>query len=474
VTLRARLVVALAAAGVAVLLTAGVVVTSQRHYLLDQLDRQLVRSSPPAARLVETPATAGASGAPFASPTNLPSDLFETYLALVSADGEELRVLFPGLEGRGSPSLAGLDLARLAAEGTPVTVDAVGRGGSYRLRVVDGRAGLAVVALPLDRLEASVARLLLLSAIGAGVILGLLGLLGWWVVRLGLRPIRAMTAAADAIAAGDLRKRVDQLPAATEAGRLARAFNLMLDERQGSEERLRRFVADASHELRTPLTSIRGYIALYRRGALADPERLDDAMRRVGQEAGRMSDLVEDLLLLARLDEGRPLADHTVDLTMVLRDVASDATAVHHDRPFHLQVGDSLLVRGDEDRLRQVFGALVTNALVHTGATVAVALRAQQTDGACVVEVVDEGPGMAPDLANQAFERFVRGDPSRSRHQGGSGLGLAIVRSVVESHGGVVQIDTAEGLGTTVRVTLPRPRPPEGPGPGQLALRGTS
>ncbi|HVF14492.1 MAG TPA: HAMP domain-containing protein, partial [Acidimicrobiales bacterium] len=224
-TLRARLVVALAAAGVAVLVTAGVVVTSQRQYLLDQLDRQLVSSSPPAVRLAETPATAGTSGAPFASPTNLPSALFETYLALVSADGEELRVLFPGPEGRGSPSLAGLDLARLAAEGTPVTVDAVGGGGSYRVRVVDGRAGLAAIALPLDRLEASVARLLLLSAIGAGVILGLLGLLGWWVVRLGLRPIRAMTAAADAIAAGDLSQRVDQLPAATEAGRLARAFN---------------------------------------------------------------------------------------------------------------------------------------------------------------------------------------------------------------------------------------------------------
>ena len=466
-TLRARLIVALVAVGVAVLVACAIVVTSQRQYLFDQLDRQLLVSSLPAVRLAGPPTGRGAvSRQPQAG---LPSDLFELYLARVGADGVSRQVIVPGQATNGTPSLQGLNLAGLAKNGTAVSVPAVGASDSYRLRViklVDGN--FIVVALPLGRVNASIDRLVAVVAITSTVVLGLLVLLGWWVVNLGLRPIGAMTRAADAITAGDLGHRVDPPPETTEAGRLARAFNLMLDERQGSEERLRRFVADASHELRTPLTSISGYLALYRRGDLSDPDRLDEAMRRVGQEAGRMTGLVEDLLLLARLDEGRPLADQRVDLSQLLADVVSDAAAVHGEREIRAAVDPGLVVPGDEARLRQVFGALVTNALVHNDPTVAVEVAAHRSDKACVVEVHDGGEGMAPELASRAFERFVRGDPGRSRHQGGSGLGLAIVRSVVEAHGGTVTLVTAPGQGTTVRVLLLGTRVAAGSGPTRI------
>jgi two-component system OmpR family sensor kinase len=312
-----------------------------------------------------------------------------------------------------------------------------------------------VVALPLDRVEAATRRLVLVMLIAAAVIAGVLGLVCWWVVRLGLRPIRHMTDAADAIASGDLERRVAEMPARTEADRLGRALNMMLDQQQATEDRLRRFLADASHELRTPLTSIRGYMELYRRGGLRDRPTLDDAMRRVDQEAGRMHDLVEDMLLLARLDEGRPLEHSPVDLTILLRDAANDAAAVQPARPISIEVPDGTLVTtGDENRLRQVIAALLTNALVHTDGTVPVIIRGTRVNGSCVIEVEDGGSGMPPHLAARAFGRFVRGDASRARHHGGSGLGLSIVESVVSAHGGRVSLASQPGAGTTVRVEL--------------------
>jgi two-component system OmpR family sensor kinase len=241
---------------------------------------------------------------------------------------------------------------------------------------------------------------------------------------------------------------------------LAHALNAMIEARHRNEEQLRRFVGDASHELRTPLTSVRGYAELYQRGALGDAADLDDAMRRILQESDRMAVLVDDLLLLARLDQGRPLDERSVDLAAVLDDVAADARAVSPQRPVTVDVPRPLMVLGDEHRLRQVVAGLVANALVHTDAPVH--LRGWADPGGGVgASVSDDGPGMDARTAEHAFDRFFRGDPARSRHTGGSGLGLAIARSVVEAHGGRIDLRSAPGQGCTVELHLPAASSPE-------------
>ena len=227
------------------------------------------------------------------------------------------------------------------------------------------------------------------------------------------------------------------------------------DQRTASEARLRQFIADASHELRTPVTTIRGYAELYRSGGLHDPEELAQAMRRTEQESVRMGSLVEDLLLLARLDQGRALESGTVDLGVLAVDAVSDARAVDPDRPVTASVAEGVAVEGDEGRLRQVVANLVGNALVHTPPGTPVQVRATRTGSDAVLEVHDEGPGMPEPVAARAFERFFRADPARSRHAGGSGLGLSIVKAIVQAHGGTVAIESRAGVGTTVRVTLP-------------------
>jgi two-component system OmpR family sensor kinase len=229
-----------------------------------------------------------------------------------------------------------------------------------------------------------------------------------------------------------------------------------------SERRMRRFVADASHELRTPLTSIRGFAELYRQGAVPDEEELGRLMQRIEDEAKRMGVLVEDLLLLARLDQERPLAQAPVDLLALATDAVHDARAVAPDRPISLDVGRTdppPVVTGDEARLRQVLGNLVMNALKHTPAGTPVTVRLATEGGAddaprAVLEVADEGPGMPPDIAAHVFERFYRADQAR-RHDGSTGLGLAIAAALVTGHGGRIAVDTLPGAGATFRIELP-------------------
>ena len=225
--------------------------------------------------------------------------------------------------------------------------------------------------------------------------------------------------------------------------------------RAASEARLRQFVADASHELRTPLTTIQGYAELYRLGGLGDHDQLDEAMRRTEQEAHRMADLVDDLLNLARLDQGRPLDLGPVDLAAVLRDAARDAAAVEPHRPVDVEAPDPLVVQADEARMRQVVANLVGNVRMHTAPDVAVHLRLRRDGDWAVVEVADEGPGMDHETAARAFERFYRSDTARTRATGGAGLGLAIVAAVVAAHQGHVRITATPGGGTTVQVALP-------------------
>jgi two-component system OmpR family sensor kinase len=259
----------------------------------------------------------------------------------------------------------------------------------------------------------------------------------------------------------------------TEVGRLARSLNVMLGQIEQSflaqqssesaarlsEERMRRFVADASHELRTPLTSIRGFAELYRQGAVSATDELDRVMKRVEDEAARMGLLVDDLLLLARLDQQRPLQREPVDLLVLAGDAAHDASAVDPDRDVTVEVtGDGApIVMGDDARLRQVIGNLVANALTHTPAGTAIRLRvgADRPSGMAAIEVVDQGAGLSPEQSARVFERFYRADGSRSRSQGGSGLGLSIVAALVAAHGGRVEVDSAPGQGATFRVVLP-------------------
>jgi two-component system OmpR family sensor kinase len=269
---------------------------------------------------------------------------------------------------------------------------------------------------------------------------------------------------------------VDEGDPHTEVGRLSIALNGMLTQIESafhqreaseasakqSEDRMRRFVADASHELRTPLTSIRGFAELYRQGAVSSPEDLRRMMRRVEEEATRMGLLVEDLLLLARLDQQRPLEQQPVDLLVITADAVHDARAVQPDRPIELEVDADTapVVVGDEARLRQVLGNLVANALTHTPAGTPVTVRLATTREAggrawALIGVSDEGPGLNAAEATRVFERFYRADKSRTRAQGGSGLGLSIVAALVAAHGGQVDVVTAPGEGATFTVRLP-------------------
>ncbi len=442
-----RLIVALIVI-VVLLVTAGVIIVrTQRNYLVDQIDRQLVAAAAPARVL--------SIRLPTAPPRSFPAppDLFDLYIARVSTTGV-LQTIVPG-QSNGRPDLHGQNLEHLARTAHPVTVAATNGDGELRSIVVPITDGFIVLAFPLDRVHSATDRLVVVAAIAGFGIALVLSLLAWWVRRLGLQPIRQVTDTADAIARGELDRRVEPRSPSTEAGRLARAFNVMLDERQEADLRLRRFLADASHELRTPLTSIRGYLELYQRGALAERPALDDAMRRVGQESMRMTDLVEDLLLLARLDEGRPLRRTTVDVTQLLRDAAADASAVQPDRPLTVDVADDLIADVDEDRIRQVIAALLSNALVYTEPSVVITLRGRQEQSVCVFEVDDQGPGMEPELAANAFGRFARGADAAARHHDGTGLGLSIVEAVVQAHDGRVTLETAPGHGTCVRVVLP-------------------
>jgi two-component system OmpR family sensor kinase len=227
-------------------------------------------------------------------------------------------------------------------------------------------------------------------------------------------------------------------------------------ERRASEERLRRFVADASHELRTPLTSIRGYAELFRRGADARPEDLAKSMRRIEEESTRMSELVEELLLLARLDQGRPLERASVDLTRVALDAVEDARAVQPGRRIQIEEPGPVMIDGDEARLRQVAANLLSNALIHTPERTGIRVRVSKDGVSALFEVADDGPGLTAEQAEKVFDRFFRVDPARSRETGSAGLGLSIVAAIVHAHGGDVKLETAPGRGATFVVRLPR------------------
>jgi two-component system OmpR family sensor kinase len=354
----------------------------------------------------------------------------------------------------------------------PVTVGSIGDSNiQWRAMTVRSSDGsLTTVAIDLSDVQSSV-RALIWSQIGIGAaVLLVLGIAGYAVVHRSLRPLVEVEQTAAAIAAGQLDRRVPERDPRTEVGRLSLALNGMLaqiqravasseasaEQARSSEERMRRFITDASHELRTPLTTIRGFAELYRQGAARDTEML---MGRIESESRRMGLLVEDLLLLARLDAQRPLERRRVDLLTLATDAVHDAQSIAPERTVSMEVFDgpgTPEVLGDDARLRQVLGNLVANALQHTPETAGITVRVGTDGDNAVLEVCDEGPGMSQEDARRVFERFYRADVSRTRASGGTGLGLSIVDSLVYAHGGTVRVVTAPGQGCRFTVSLPR------------------
>ncbi len=332
--------------------------------------------------------------------------------------------------------------------------------GAYRAVAVTVPQGTLVTAVSLNPTSDTLSSLRRVELFATLAVLLAMGVLVMVVVRRGLRPLREMAGTADSITSGDLTQRVPEGRSGTEVGRLGQALNEMLTQIEGafaekssSEERLRQFVADASHELRTPLTSIRGYAELLRRGGFSDEAGRERALKRIEEEATRMGGLVEDLLLLAELDRGRPLRAEPVDLQRICSDAVGDSNAVEHGHVLTLRPGPPVVVVGDGERLAQVAHNLVRNALAHTppGSEVSVSTGVAQKMG--YIRVSDDGPGIPPQVAARIFDRFYQGDPSRSAL--GTGLGLAIVRAIAEALGGSADVLPTPGAGATLVVRIP-------------------
>ena len=460
VPLRVGLVAAtllLAACG---LTASGVAVTSiLRHSLIKRVDQTLQEGT----RRGWAQAPLGTS--PVRRGPTLEGPPSHFYLRAISPDGRTWTVVN---DSNAQPALP----ENNDVGPKPTTVGSVDNSGvQWRAVSVRGPHGrLVTVAYDLSDVQETVRSLVWLQlGIGAAVLM-VLGLAEFWSVHRSLRPLMEVEQTAAAIAAGQLARRVPERDPRTEVGRLSSALNGMLaqiqralassessaEQARNSEERMRRFITDASHELRTPLTTIRGFAELYRQGAARDMEMV---MSRVESESRRMGLLVDDLLLLARLDAQRPIEQNRVDLLALASDAVHDAQAIAPKRNITMEVFDgpgTPEVLGDEPRLRQVLGNLVTNALQHTPESADITVRVGTEGDDAIVEVVDEGPGMSQEDALRIFERFYRTDSSRARISGGTGLGLSIVDSLVLAHDGTVTVTTAPGQGCRFYVSLPR------------------
>jgi two-component system OmpR family sensor kinase len=491
VSLRVRLIlgiIVLAAVGLAVADVA--TYSSLRSFLVRQTDTSLDAAhqsvsgalfhAPRGGGGAENPPPPRASGdAPDVGMGPLTTAARGDYIELRRLDGTVLHAgLAPQFEGSKAPSPpnlpklislppapAGLDRVRY------FTVSAKSGDGRYRVRAsIEAQApnDILIVAAPLNGVDGTLHHLLLIELLVTGAVLAGIGLVGMWVIRLGLRPLAAIGTTASKIAAGDLSQRVERAEDRTEVGRLGLALNAMLGRiesaaeardaslraLEASERKLRRFVADASHELRTPLAAVRAYAELFTRGAADRPADLARSMQGITRESERMSLLVDDLLLLAHLDEGRPLAEDTIALDTLLAEAVETAQAVEPERPIELETVP-VTITGDGHRLRQAVDNLLANIRAHTPPGSAVRVTLSRTEDAIVIAVTDSGPGLSPEQTAHVFERFYRADESRARTSGGAGLGLAIVAAVAEAHGGRAIVEAAPGGGASFRIELP-------------------
>ena len=502
-TLRGRLITGLLALLFVSCAAVGMVTYVSLHgFLLGQLDSQLQAAStrfttcvdgpppggrPPDANDSDNPPGGGSDGQPNgddhrgnpAQCANTPGQAVDTFSAAITSGAVTTAKITYG-----DCNLTAADkatLARLPANGRAYTKKLYALDADYRLTAKQGDNGtILITGLPLNSVTDTLNNVELTEIIVFAAALLLTGFIGTGWVRLSLRPLRRVTVTAAEVARlplaseTDLPHRVPDADPRTEVGQLGAAFNRMLGHvedalarRQASESRLRRFAADASHELRTPLAAIRGYAELARRDPGTLPPEVAHALDRVESESTRMSALVEDLLLLARLDAGRPLESAPVDLTRLALDATSDARAAGPDHRWQLELPEGpVQVSGDDQRLHQVIANLLSNARTHTpaGTTVVVAVSRAEDGGTAELSVTDDGPGIPAELQPDLFERFVRGDSSRSRAAGSTGLGLSIVAAVIAAHHGTVGVTSEPGR-TRFLITLPLLPGPSAPGP---------
>jgi len=451
------------------LLASGLAVTSaMRTNLTDRIDTSLVEGTNTWARprgdVDQGPRPDHTPG-----PRRPPSEFF----VRLSISGRA-PITFSDFEA--APDLSSLP----STDAGPLTVDSVnGSGPHWRVIQRADEDGVVVVATPLADVDETLHRLIWLQLGIGALVVGVVGVLGYLLVHSSLRPLRRVEETAEAIAGGDLTRRVPPGPSNTEVGSLADSLNAMLgqiqqafaataqseqqaraseEQARASEERMRRFIADASHELRTPLTSIKGFAELMRAGAVADT---GDAVGRISSEADRMGLLVEDLLMLARLDAHRPLHQMPLEVLGLVDDAVTAARAAAPERSISVDDrtdGEEPVVDGDPQRLTQVLRNLIGNAIMHTPpeATITVGVSANERE--VLVQVADTGPGISAEQAERVFDRFYRGDASRTRESAtaGSGLGLSIVAALVGAHGGRVGVDPGPGRGARFWFALPR------------------
>lgn len=489
-TLRTKLTLTVGLLTVVGLVLSGVAINATLHTrLIAGVDEQLTDAAPVIANrfraaMQSRAATATATGRvattgsrPSTVAAHLPAALSSpaaarrppfpqgTYAALYTQNGRRLREIeFRFDEGVASspPSIDPRLIASAASAGDLTTTVPYQDGtGSYRVLLSREGRFVTATAIPLTDVTDTIALLTRIELVVAAIILVILVGVTYLIVRAEMRPLNRVTQTAEAIAGGDLAQRAPVSNASSEVGRLATAFNVMLARiddamavRRQSQDRLREFIADASHELRTPLTSIRGYAEMFGRANL-DKTELELIMRRIDQESTRMAGLVDDLLLLARLDEEAAPEWTQVDLAQLVRDAAADAAAADPDRVIAVSAAAELVVTGDEHRLRAALSNLWRNALVHTPAGSPVEFEAAAQDGQAVARVVDHGVGIPPEQRAHVFARLWRADESRKRDSGGSGLGLAITARIVEQLGGDVGVTETAGGGATFFISLP-------------------
>jgi len=447
-----------------------------RGFLIRQVDSQLASvANSTLSRLVRAGIAPngddGTSGSGTATPFRAVSPLrgvpTATSLTLLDPSGEILGQVGGDISTGGSQAtFSGMTLAQVAAtKGKAFTVHTENPRTSTRAvaYVLPSNLGSVVIAVSLTSVERTLQELSFLFLLISLAVLLLIGLISRWLITLSLKPLLEVEVIAAAIAGGDLSARLPEIHPATEIGRLTKSLNTMLgrieesfQQKNESESKLRRFVADASHELRTPLTAIRGFAELHRQGAVTGEEKTKELVGRIEKESIRMGSLVEDLLLLARMDEARPHTLEPVDLTHLIEESVASALAAGPDHPIEVDVPADLYVLGDTKRIHQALGNLLANARTHTPSGTLIKVSAATNEIETTIAVKDSGPGLSESDQIRIFERFFRVDPSRARHAGeGSGLGLSIVDAVMKAHSATVSVDSEIGKGSTFTLHFP-------------------
>ena len=435
-----------------------------RTYLISQVDDQLINISNTSLNRLDragiAPLEDDDKNSPFKILEPLRGVPTATSITLLDTDGNLIGQVGGELGGKNF-AVTGMKINEVGQyKNRPFTIE--GKDGQPDIRalaqMLPTGMGSVIVADSLEKVDKTLSQLRFLFLILGLIALIAIAMAARWIIALGLKPLEAVEDTAEAIAAGDLSARLPAAKPDTEVGRLTTSLNTMLSRieesftaRVESENKLRRFVADASHELRTPLTAIRGFAELHRQGAVVGDDKTKELINRIEKESVRMSSLVEDLLLLARLDQSRELAKEPVDLNTLITEAVASARAAGPNHPIEIKLEASeIFVLGDSQRIHQVIANLLANARAHTPNGTQISITAMQGVSETTIAVSDKGPGLSKADQDRIFERFYRADPSRVRNSGeGSGLGLSIVDAVMKAHGGYVSVKSEVGQGAT-------------------------